>query len=208
MTVLKKSFRIMLPVSGVLFTLWLCGLFWFAAQINRVPQNAEVTTDAIVALTGGSMRVAAAVELLKQNKAEKLFISGVNEKVDWIALAETIHELPEELGDRITLGHVACNTLENALETKEWLERNGFKSVRLVTASYHMPRSLSEFRGVLNGVDIVPNPVFPQTVKHDEWWKWRGTLVLIASEYMKFLVAAIRRALPFARPVLNNTVCP
>lgn len=205
---MKKTVRIVLPVLGVLFVLWLCGLFWFAAQVSRVPQNSDVKTDAIVALTGGSLRVAAAVDLLKRNKAEKLFISGVNEKVDWIALAETINELPDELGDRITLGHVACNTRENALETKEWIDRNGFKSVRLVTASYHMPRSMAEFRGALDGVEIVPNPVFPQTVKHEEWWKWRGTFVLISSEYMKFLVAAIRRVLPFVRPVLNNTVCP
>lgn len=139
---------------------WTAGLCRFASLVNRPPRDTDTKTDAIVALTGGTERVAAAVDLLKRGAADKLLISGVNRKVDWLKLAETIDDLPENLGEKITLGHVACNTRENALESKEWLNRNGFKSVRLVTASYHMPRSLSEFRNVLDGVEIIPHPVF------------------------------------------------
>lgn len=189
----------MLPALFILFAAWTGGLFWFASLVNRGPEDTGTTTDAIVVLTGGTERVAAAVDLLKQGKAEKLLISGVNEKVDWILLAETIDELPEELGDKITLGHVACNTRENALESKAWLDRNGFQSLRLVTASYHMPRSLSEFKDVMPDAVIIPHPVFPQTVKHNEWWKWPGTFALITSEYMKFLVVVLSHVLPFQR---------
>ncbi len=178
-------------IIGILFilaALWLTGLFFFASQVNKQVYDADTNTDAIVVLTGGTERVAAGVNLLKENKAEKLLISGVHEDVDWNLLSQTLDELPENLSDRITLGHLASNTHGNALETKEWLKRNDYKSVRLVTASYHMPRSLSEFKSVMPDMMIIPHPVFPQTVKHDEWWKWPGTLALITSEYIKFLV--------------------
>ena len=187
-----------LLVFFIFVLIWGCGLIWFASLVNRGPKDTETKTDAIVVLTGGTERVAAAVDLLKQQKAEKLLISGVNEKVDWILLAETIDDLPEDLGDNITLGHIASNTHENALESKDWLEKNGFKSIRLVTASYHMPRSLSEFKNVMPDILIIPHPIFPQTVKHNEWWKWPGTFALISSEYMKYLVVVLSHFFPFS----------
>ena len=193
----------LLPIVLILIAVWTGGLFWFTSLVNQGPEDTDTTTDAIVVLTGGTERVAAAVELLKQKKAEKLLISGVNEKVDWSLMAATIDELPEDLGDNITLGHVAGNTRGNALESKDWLDKNGFTSLRLVTASYHMPRSLSEFKDVMPGAVIIPHPVFPQTVKHDEWWKWPGTFALITSEYMKFLVVAVSHFLPFSTTSFN-----
>lgn len=181
----------------ILAGIWAAGFLWFVSQVNCPPEDTQTRTDAIVALTGGTERLATAAELLKEEKADKMLISGVDRKVDWMLLAETVHELPDTLADRITLGHVACNTRDNALETRDWLERNGFKSIRLVTASYHMPRSLSEFKNVMPEMVIIPHPIFPQTVKHKEWWKWPGTFALILSEYTKFLVVSARHALPF-----------
>lgn len=193
-----------LPIMFIFVFAWICGLFWFGSLVNRGPKDTETKTDAIVVLTGGTERVAAAVDLLKQKKAEKLLISGVNEKVDWMLLAETIDDLPQDLGDNITLGHVASNTRENALESRDWLKKNEFKSIRLVTASYHMPRSLSEFKNVMPDILIIPHPIFPQTVKHNEWWKWPGTFALITSEYMKFLVVGLRHFIPFSFTSFNT----
>lgn len=202
---MRKWFILFLFVVAIF---WATGLFWFAAQVNRLPQDTETQTDALIVLTGGTERVSSALDLLKQNKAAKLLISGVNKKVDWVLLAQTVDELPDGLGDKVTLGHVACNTRQNALESKNWLERNRFKSVRLVTASYHMPRSLSEFRNVMPDMTIIPHPIFPHTVKHDEWWKWKGTFTLIILEYTKFLFVTVKHFLPFAKDSFNaETVC-
>ena len=196
------------PVLLTSAVLWTGGLIWFASLVNRAPKDVTTVTEALIVLTGGTERVAAAVDLMKQEKAEKLLISGVNKKVDWVLLAQTINELPEQLADKITLGQVACNTRQNALESKDWLERNKFRSVRLVTASYHMPRSMSEFKDVMPDITIIPHPIFPQTVKHNEWWKWPGTFALISSEYMKFLIVAVKHIFPFAHESFNaETVC-
>lgn len=189
----KALFPFLLFAAAV----WTAGLIWFASLVNRAPQDVSTRTEALIVLTGGTERVATAVDLLKQNKAERLLISGVNRKVDWVLLAQTIDGLPDELSDNIVLGHVACNTRQNALESKDWMDRNRFKTMRLVTASYHMPRSLSEFKNVMPDVKIIPYPVFPQTVKHREWWKWPGTFILITSEYMKFLIVGIKHMFPF-----------
>ena len=200
--------RRVLTAVIVLALFWTFGLFRFAALVNRQPEDTATVTQALIVLTGGTERVAAAVDLLRQEKAERLFISGVNKKVDWVLLAQTINELPDQLNDKITLGHVACNTRQNALESRDWLKRNGFQTVRLVTASYHMPRSLSEFKNVMPEITIIPYPVFPQTVKHDEWWKWPGTFALITSEYMKFLIVAVKHVFPFIHDSYNaETVC-
>ena len=179
----------LVALIGVPVVLWTAGLLCFAETVRL--------TEAIVTLTGGTDRVATGADLLKREKAEKLLISGVNQAVDWNLLSRTVEALPEELADRITLGHIACDTWENALESRYWMRKNGFKSLRLVTAAYHMPRSLSEFKNVMPDVLIIPHPVFPAGFKHDEWWKYPGTAALLISEYNKFLLVSVRHMLPF-----------
>ena len=66
--------------------------------------------------------------------------------------------------------------------------------MRLVTASYHMPRSLMEFRRVMPDVRLIAHPVFPAHVRIDAWWRWPGTASLLAGEYIKYLVAAVTPA--------------
>lgn len=201
----KKIRRFCLYVLLPCLALWITGLLCFAALVNKKPVDENTKTEAIVALTGGTERLATAVELLKQGKAQKLLISGVDRKVDWLNLAQTIDELPPELNDKIVLGHVARNTTENALESLAWMKRNGFTSLRLVTASYHMPRSYSEFKNVMPDIQILPHPVFPQTFKHADWWKWRGSTALIVSEYTKFLFVSLRNLLPRRLPAFDSS---
>ena len=194
---MKRKASLLFYIAAPVFFLWLTGLFLFSSKINTLPKDLDVSTEALVALTGGTDRLATAVELLKNGKAQKLLISGVNKNVDWSLLAKTVENLPDELSERITLGHSACNTEENALESKEWMEKNGFKSVRLVTAAYHMPRSYSEFKAAMPDADIRIYPVFTSSFKNEDWWKWRGSTALLISEYMKFLVVSVRHVLPF-----------
>lgn len=102
---------------------------------------------------------------------------------------------PEEWECCIALGYEAGDTIGNAAETALWMRKEGFRSVRLVTANYHMPRSLLEFSHAMPGVTVIPHPVFPNSVKQDQWWRWPGTAHLIATEYTKYLAAAVRHRL-------------
>ncbi|MFO0995773.1 MAG: YdcF family protein [Alphaproteobacteria bacterium] len=171
---------------------WAAGLFWFVALIPSEPMDDARTTDAVVVLTGGRGRLEAGLEQLGQDRAKKLFVSGVYRGVEVAKLLDLSTQAPERVECCIVLGHSADNTTGNARETAEWMSKEGYTSLRLVTAAYHMPRSLLEFRHAMPTVMIVPHPVFPESVKHSEWWRWPGTASLIISEYVKYLLVLAR----------------
>ncbi len=171
---------------------WVWGLFRFADTLPRSIADGETHTDAIVVLTGGSGRLAAGLVLLAEDRARKLFVSGVYRGVDVEQLLEISRQTPEELRCCIEIGHVADSTAGNAAETAAWMKRNDFHSLRVVTSGYHLPRSLLEFRHALPEVRLLPHPVFAEHVKRDRWWSWPGTARLIVGEYSKYLVARVR----------------
>jgi uncharacterized SAM-binding protein YcdF (DUF218 family) len=105
-------------------------------------------------------------------------------------------QAPEEMNGRITLGYNAEDTIGNAGETAAWMAENGFHSLRMVTANYHIPRGLLEFRRALPGAELIPHPVFPAQVRLEAWWRWPGTTRLVISEYNKYLAASLRGVLP------------
>jgi uncharacterized SAM-binding protein YcdF (DUF218 family) len=76
----------------------------------------------------------------------------------------------------------------------------GYRSLRLVTANYHIPRSLLLFHAAMPDTEIIPHPVTPDSVKLYEWWKHPGTIMLLATEYNKFLVANLRLRLKAPPP--------
>jgi len=171
--------------------LWLGGLVWFAESVTRLASQPG-NTDAIVVLTGGSERVAEGIALLAAGSARLLFVSGVPEGVTTETLLSSVGTNEAQLLSRIVLGHAAQDTAGNAAETAAWAEREGVTSLRLVTANYHMPRSLLEFRRAMPNIAILPNPVFPDSFKDREWWRWPGTLGLMVREYDKYIMALLR----------------
>jgi uncharacterized SAM-binding protein YcdF (DUF218 family) len=168
--------------------LWTWGLFQFAAAIPTVVEDTSTPTDAVVVLTGGSQRLGEGLELLARGLGKKLFVSGVYRGVDVRAILQMVKRNPTELADRIGIGN-ATNTTGNATETTTWMQRENFRSLRLVTGAYHMPRSLLEFRHAMPDVTLVAHPVFPEHVKQKRWWAWPGTASLVIGEYAKYLVA-------------------
>jgi len=190
-------------VVALLAVAWSVGLLWFAAALPSAVADPTRRTDAIVVLTGGSDRVHRGIELLADKRADKLFISGVYRGVDVQELLRVSQSSPANLACCIVLGYEADSTRGNATETAEWMRAEGLTSLRLVTAAYHMPRSLLEFRRVMPEIEIVPHPVFPANFKRNDWWRWPGSAALIASEYSKYLIALLRggfAAITLARP--------
>ena len=186
-----RALRQFVQLLGVLAALWLAGLIWFAGQIPNSVADTTTKTDVIVVLTGGSQRVEGGLQLLAAGMGKMLFVTGVFPSVTVPAL---LHEAnaPDSLACCIVLGHRADNTAGNAVETAGFMRKQNYRSLRLVTSAYHMPRSLLEFRRAMPDIAIVPNPVFAGNVKQRQWWEWPGTLTLIATEYTKYLAAVVR----------------
>ena len=171
---------------------WGAGFAWFANLAAATTDDADSPTDAIVVLTGGSQRLTTGLSLLAADRAEKLFVSGVYRGVDVQELLRVSRQAPAAVECCIVLGYAADNTRGNAAETAAWLQQESYRSVRLVTANYHMPRSLLEFRIAIPDARIVPHPVVPSNVHVEEWWRWPGTTILLVGEYNKYLVALLR----------------
>ena len=193
----RRFRRVAVPLVTLLFLAvagWGAGLLWFVEQIPDAVEDGTTPTDAIVVLTGGQGRLDEALALLSGNLAGRLFVSGVYRGVDVKTLLDTARSgaaVPENL---IGIGD-ASNTVGNATETAAWARYFGIRSIRLVTASYHMPRSLLEFHHAMPEVTVVPHPVFSDNVKQQEWWAWPGTAALIAREYTKYLLVRARQSL-------------
>lgn len=181
----------LLTTVVVVAVVWIFGLFQFADEIPARVVDETTRTDAIVVLTGGSLRLGKGLDLLSQGLADNLFISGVYQGIDVRKLLKIVKRKPEELENSISIG-IATNTTGNAMETRVWMASGKFRSMRLVTAAYHLPRSLLEFRNAMPGLTIIPHPVFPEHVKRERWWTWPGTASLLISEYNKFLLAWVR----------------
>jgi uncharacterized SAM-binding protein YcdF (DUF218 family) len=182
--------------------LWLAGLLWFATP--PAAESRALPTDAIVVLTGGSQRIQSGIELLREGKGRKLFVSGVNQQVDLEDLLRMSGNAPDWSPNLasccVVLGHKSGNTLGNAHETARWIHGQGFHSLRLVTAWYHMPRSLLEFDRAMPEIEIVAHPVFPVEVKQERWWTSRGTAALLVSEYVKYLATLFRPLVEWLPP--------
>jgi uncharacterized SAM-binding protein YcdF (DUF218 family) len=202
---LRPRRLLLLPLAGLLLAaaLWGGGLVWFAGAIPTTVADADTPTDAVVVLTGGRQRLESGLRLITDGKARKLFVSGVNPSVDLHELLRVFSpHVPEWVACCVVLGYEADNTAGNAHETAAWMRREGYGSLRLVTAAYHMRRSLLELRRALPGVTIIPHPVFPEKVMQARWWAWPGTLSLIIGEYHKYLGAVFRPWLRLGRRVI------
>ena len=176
-------------LACILLAIWLGGLVWFVGLLPERVEEPARPTDAIVVLTGGSLRLAEGLRLLRANAAPRLFVSGVPSGVDLAQLLQSIDDQADSTPCCITLGHIAADTPGNAHESAVWARQEGVRSIRLVTSAYHMPRSLIEFEAAAPGIEMVPHAVFPPAVKQDAWWRFPGTAGLLIGEYHKFMLA-------------------
>lgn len=177
----KRIYRSFITI----FLLWGFGFLSFCFFLPS-PQDKTSRTDAIIVLTGGKNRISAGIELLKNNLAHKMFVSGVNETVKKKEELLPIQQ-SSYLMERIELGYSANNTQENAQEVQAWVQQNKYRSVRLVTSDYHIWRSLLEIKFVLPHIHVILHPV-PSLHKKIFWQK----ILILAQEYHKSMAVLIR----------------
>ncbi len=176
----------LVPVAVVLYA---AGFVVFADHLPRKPAKLD-SPDAIVALTGGDDRLRAAVQLFEHGVGKRLLITGVHPTTTKEELKAIVHG-----GARFDccadLGFSAADTRGNAAETAAWTRRHNFHRLVIVTASYHMPRSLAEFAAEMPNVELEPWPVEPDGIDLKEWWLDPHTLRLLQTEYVKYLASLV-----------------
>lgn len=167
----------------------------FARQVSNHSTPPDVSAEGIVALTGGTARIDGALALLRDNRAEKLLISGVNPAVGRHDIARAVERASSALLDqRVDLGHAARDTIGNADETRAWVEKQGIRSLIIVTSDYHMPRSMVELGRAMPDVRLIPYPVSNKQLEMDRWWRHAASVKLLLREYLKYTLARARLA--------------
>ena len=146
--------------------------------------------DAIVTLTGGDSRLDTAVRLLEQGKAKRLLITGVHPSITKPEIKQVAHGGPR-FDCCVDLDFAAEDTRENAVEAATWMRSHRFRSLILVTANYHMPRSLAEFSADMPNVKLIPYPVEPEGIDFSKWWRNPHAVRLLHAEYAKYLASLV-----------------
>ena len=208
-----------MSIIALLGAAWTAGLFAFVARLpDGVADSASggVTgggagapiangrADGVVVFTGGSERIASAIDLIDEGAGGRLLISGVHPDATPAQIADLANGDPARTAALfeccVDLGFEARTTIGNADEAAGWARANRFRSLILVTSDYHMPRAMLETRRELPDVAITPHPVYSGAVGRKGPGGKGGARIndwgLLIGEYSKFLAAYARAALP------------
>lgn len=168
------------------------GFVWFLRHVPADEVAIERNADGIVVVTGGASRVADAMELLAAGRGKRLLISGVHRSTNLSEIARLVPRFERLVACCVDLDHSAVNTVGNAVETRRWAKELGFRSLIVVTSSYHMPRTLAELARQLPEIELVAFPVVTDRLRAEPWWTNGVTARLLFSEYVKFVFAQVR----------------
>ena len=191
----QRWLRPTLAAAGLACAAFAAGFPFFLASLERNEPQALPRGDAIVALTGGTDRIPDAVGWLAQGHGERLLISGVGAAVRVEALAQKSPRLRTWLGCCVDIGHAALNTVGNAEETRNWAASRGYRTLLVVTSSYHMPRAMLELKRHMPEARLIPAPVVTDRLQGMKLWSDPALLKTLGQEYAKFLVAYVRASL-------------
>jgi uncharacterized SAM-binding protein YcdF (DUF218 family) len=171
------------------------GFWWFVWSVPTGEVALDRDADGIVVLTGGSSRIADAVELLSAGRGRRLLITGVHRATTSQEIGRLLPDYRWIMACCVDLDHSAVNTVGNAVETRRWADRRGIRSLIVVTSNYHMPRAMAELARQLPDVALIPFPVITENVRADRWWMSAPTARLLLSEYLKYIAAQVRMRL-------------
>ncbi|CAA9504218.1 MAG: YdcF-like protein [uncultured Sphingomonas sp.] len=163
--------------GALLLLLYALGFALFGVTLGE-PAGAE-KTDSVVVLTGGPGRIERGVEVMREGAAKRMLVAGADPSV-------TRADLRRRLGAKsasvlrccVELGSESVDTRSNAEEAGRWLERRGYRSLRLITSDWHMRRAEYEFRRHLSSrYTVVPDGV-----------RTKPRLTTLFGEYNKYLL--------------------
>ena len=166
-------------LMGLVALAWSLG---FAVFMLLLPRPLEGnTTDAIVVPTGGPGRIDRGIALLQARQARRMLVTGVAPGVRPIDLAREYRTPQSLFACCIDLGADAVDTRSNAEETAAWVQTHGYRTVRLVTSDWHVPRARMELSAAMGPGVLVLGDGVPSTPR-------LGTLV---NEYNKLILRRV-----------------
>jgi uncharacterized SAM-binding protein YcdF (DUF218 family) len=165
-------------LGSLLLLIYALAFVLFAFTLGKpAPANVE-TTDAAVVLTGGPGRIEHGIAVLRDHKARRLLVAGVDPSVTKPDLVRRIPEGRKWIDCCVDLGSESVDTRSNAEEASRWLAKHDYRSLRLITSDWHMRRARYEFHKVLGGkYELVTDAV-----------RTEPSFVTLFGEYNKYLL--------------------
>lgn len=161
-TKLKRLLSRLLWVPVGLVGFYLCVAIYlliFSNKTNEETQNQLYNSppDLIVVLTGDQGRLKYAFDLLEKYPQSELFITGVYSKnhlsllLKQLGIQESVDGYLERRAHRIQLEYKAKSTLENAMATKYFLNKQpNSKRVLVISHDYHLKRVSMLFQNFMD----------------------------------------------------------
>jgi uncharacterized SAM-binding protein YcdF (DUF218 family) len=164
---------------SVVVLAWCLG---FAAFTLLLPGPLEGnTTDAVVVPTGGTGRIDRGFQLMREHQAKRMLVTGVGQGVRPVDLAHAFRASPRLIACCVDLGAEAVDTRSNAAETAAWVQKHGYRTVRLVTSDWHLPRARMELAAALGPGVVVLGDGVPGSPR----------LGVLVNEYNKLLLRRV-----------------
>ena len=143
-------------------------------------------------LTGGDARLDTAVGLLEKGAAKRLLITGVHPSITKPEIRQLAHGGHEIRLLRRSRFRRRGHAREMPPKRPNGCGRITFNSLILVTANYHMPRSLSEFAAAMPNVDTrFPIRWSRKASNFARWWRDPRAVRLLHAEYAKYLASLV-----------------
>ena len=136
-------------LGALLILLYALGFVLFAFTLGKPAKADAPPVDAAVVLTGGPGRIEHAIDVIRDHRAKRLLVAGVDPSVTKPDLARRIPGSRSWLACCVDLGSESVDTRSNAEEAGRWLARHNYRSVRLITSDWHMRRARYEFQKAL-----------------------------------------------------------
>ncbi|OIP22224.1 hypothetical protein COX95_03315 [bacterium CG_4_10_14_0_2_um_filter_33_32] len=162
------------------------------------PQDNLDKSDVIIVISGGETieRTAEGVKLFKQGYASYLLFSGAA-KSGTVSNAKGMKNYAIKQGvssNNILLEEKSTSTYENALFSKNILEKNNFKKIILVTSPYHQKRAYMNFSFILGrDYNIINHSSSDSNWNSDKWWDNKKSVNITMSEFVRVMYLAITK---------------
>lgn len=134
-----------LRFTAFLLLLYALGFAFFGVTLGAPARAGR--TDAVVVLTGGPGRIERGVAVMAEGAGGRMLIAGTDPSVTRADLRRRLgRSSAPVLRCCVDLGSESVDTRSNAEEAGRWMQRHGYKSLRLITSDWHMRRARFEFR--------------------------------------------------------------
>ena len=179
-------------LAFLLFSLWL----WRGAHYLIV-ETEIAPSDVLLILGGKTDRLREGVKLYHQGYAPHVLFTAAGLQLrlahvhlNWGQImrhAAKIEGIPPEA---TFLDMESTSTYEDAVNSKRILQEHGWKSVIIISSTYHMRRVRMTFDKVFDGsgIRLHYHPAPSDELHPDGWWKREADMVYVVFEYIKLVM--------------------